>query len=238
MSKLKVSAIHDPDNDNEALTIDTSGNVTFSGTVTGAMPDAIDVNASAPADSLSIDASGNVGVGTSSPARKLHLKEDTGFCALAVDGNASANSAGVLFYQNGVEKGHIIWDNTDNALQISGQASNETDLLKITSDGRGLSQFTAKAWVNFDGSGTVSIRDSHNVSSITDHGVGEYTVNFTNAMGNGNYSATALVTDWHICLNATSQMTTTSCRFYAFSDSTGSRPAVDVSAVTVQIFGD
>lgn len=46
----------------------------------------------------------------------------------------------------------------------------------------------AKAWVNFDGTGTVSIRDSYNVSSITDNGVGDYTINFTNAFANANYN--------------------------------------------------
>jgi len=45
----------------------------------------------------------------------------------------------------------------------------------------------AKAWVNFNGTGTVSIRASYNVSSITDNGVGDYTVNFTNAMADANY---------------------------------------------------
>jgi len=45
----------------------------------------------------------------------------------------------------------------------------------------------AKAWVNFDGTGVVAIRDSFNVSSITDNGVGDYTVNFTNAMSNADY---------------------------------------------------
>jgi len=48
--------------------------------------------------------------------------------------------------------------------------------------------FACRAWVNFDGSGTVSIRDSGNVSSITDRGIGEYTVNFTTAMPNSNYA--------------------------------------------------
>jgi hypothetical protein len=47
---------------------------------------------------------------------------------------------------------------------------------------------SAKAWVNFDGTGTVAIRDSFNVASITDNGTGDYTVNFTNAMPNANYS--------------------------------------------------
>jgi hypothetical protein len=46
-----------------------------------------------------------------------------------------------------------------------------------------------KAWVNFDGTGTVAIRASYNVSSITDNGVGNYTVNFTTAMVDANYSA-------------------------------------------------
>lgn len=46
----------------------------------------------------------------------------------------------------------------------------------------------AKAWVNFNGTGTVAIRDSFNVSSITDNGTGDYTINFTTAMPNVNYS--------------------------------------------------
>ena len=48
--------------------------------------------------------------------------------------------------------------------------------------------FTARAWVNFNGSGTVAIRASGNVSSITDDGVGSYTVNLTTAMPDANYS--------------------------------------------------
>jgi hypothetical protein len=48
---------------------------------------------------------------------------------------------------------------------------------------------TAKAWVNFNGTGTVAIRASYNVSSITDNGTGDYTVNFTTALVDANYSA-------------------------------------------------
>jgi hypothetical protein len=47
---------------------------------------------------------------------------------------------------------------------------------------------SAKAWVNFNGTGTVAIRQSYNVSSITDNAVGDYTVNFTNALTDGNFS--------------------------------------------------
>jgi hypothetical protein len=47
-----------------------------------------------------------------------------------------------------------------------------------------------KAWVAFNGTGTVAINSSFNVSSITDNGTGEYTVNFTTAMPNTNYATT------------------------------------------------
>jgi hypothetical protein len=49
--------------------------------------------------------------------------------------------------------------------------------------------YGARAWVNFNGTGTVAIRDSGNVSSITDNGTGDYTVNFTTAMPDANYAA-------------------------------------------------
>ena len=47
---------------------------------------------------------------------------------------------------------------------------------------------TAKAWVNFNGTGTVAIRRSFNVTSLTDLAVGKYTVNFTTAMTDANFS--------------------------------------------------
>jgi len=46
----------------------------------------------------------------------------------------------------------------------------------------------AKAWVNFNGVGTVAIRAAFNVSSITDNGTGNHTVNFTNAMTDSKYA--------------------------------------------------
>jgi hypothetical protein len=45
-----------------------------------------------------------------------------------------------------------------------------------------------KAWVNFNGTSTVAIRASYNVSSITDNGTGDYTVNFTTALADANYA--------------------------------------------------
>ena len=48
----------------------------------------------------------------------------------------------------------------------------------------------AAAWVNFNGSGTIAARDSKNVSSLTDNGTGDYTVNINNDMADGNYCVT------------------------------------------------
>lgn len=53
-------------------------------------------------------------------------------------------------------------------------------------------KFACRAWVNFNGTGTPAIRASGNVSSITDNGTGDYTVNFTTPMPDANYAAVAL----------------------------------------------
>jgi hypothetical protein len=55
---------------------------------------------------------------------------------------------------------------------------------------------TLKAWVNFNGTGTVAIRASGNVSSITDNGTGDYTVNFTTALADANYCITGTMGDY------------------------------------------
>jgi len=47
---------------------------------------------------------------------------------------------------------------------------------------------SAKAWANLDGTGTIALRDSFNIASVTDGGTGKYTTNFTNVMANSNYS--------------------------------------------------
>ena len=53
----------------------------------------------------------------------------------------------------------------------------------------GTENYKCRAWVNFNGTGTVAIRAAGNVASITDNGTGDYTVNFTTAMPDANYAA-------------------------------------------------
>jgi hypothetical protein len=50
---------------------------------------------------------------------------------------------------------------------------------------------SAKAWVNFDGTGTIATRDSLSVSGLVDNGTGNYTVNITNALSNDDYASVA-----------------------------------------------
>ena len=76
----------------------------------------------------------------------------------------------------------------DDCITTADIAANAVTTAKLgTDEASGL----AKAWVNFDGTGVVAIRASYNVSSITDNGTGNYTVNFTTAMVDANYCAVA-----------------------------------------------
>jgi len=88
----------------------------------------------------------------------------------------------------------------------------------------------AKAWVNFNGTGTVAIRASYNVSSITDNGTGDYTVNFTNAFADANYSGQYMLSQSRqfikTAANGGADPTTTQFRLQSL-DSTGT--AVDAA---------
>ena len=83
-----------------------------------------------------------------------------------------------------------------NADGTSGQAivTDASGQLAFASVGNSADS-VAKAWVNFNGTGTIAIRSSYNVSSITDHGSGDFTINFTNNMPNTNYIVVGFAND-------------------------------------------
>ena len=105
----------------------------------------------------------------------------------------------------------------------------------------GISQArVAKAWVNFNGTGTVAIRSSYNVSSITDNGTGDYSVVFSTAMSDANYCTNISAGDkanvWGIpVFDGTSTYTTSLCRFHALDPTDTNH---DQPIVGVQIFGN
>lgn len=104
-----------------------------------------------------------------------------------------------------------------------------------------VAQGSAKAWVNFNGTGTVSIQASFNVSSITDNGTGTYTVNFTTAMPDANYIVVGTANQapgTNRCLvisGSFSVARTVSTAFMAVVD-TATNAGIDNSEVCLSIF--
>ena len=95
---------------------------------------------------------------------------------------------------------------------------------------------SAKAWVNFNGTGTVAIREQYNVSSLTDHGTGDYTVNYTTAMADANYVVNCSCDSENYefaSIYAQTLNTTSSTRFYVM---TANRAPEDNLAIHVTVF--
>jgi len=140
------------------------------------------------------DASGNVGIGTSSPSYKVDIRS-AGQTAIAV-GDSSDASRGITL-RSGTAADPYSWVDTNTSARQLSFGVDGTKQANITY--AGLLQFNSgygsvataygcRAWVNFNGSGTVAIRASGNVSSITDNAAGDYTVNFTTALVDANYN--------------------------------------------------
>ena len=98
---------------------------------------------------------------------------------------------------------------------------------------------TIKAWVKFNGTGVVAINGGFNVSSITDHGTGNYSVNYTNAIEDENYSVSGMAARDGIAANGiiapdtqTPVYSTTATRFLVTNDAAG---VIDSNIVTIQV---
>ncbi len=126
------------------------------------------------------------------------IKSDNSDLTINADGSNE-----IKFQANGVEKASIssagaFTSTTIDATALTGalpaldgssltgiSAGADTSLSNLSSTGDAK---VCKAWANFDGTGTPAFRDSHNCSSLTDNGVGKYSVNLTSAMSNTNYA--------------------------------------------------
>ena len=98
---------------------------------------------------------------------------------------------------------------------------------------------SAKAWVNFDGTGTIAARDSLNLSSLTDVGTARYTVTVSSAFGNANYMAAGMSQDTGVGdflgIDSANVPTATAFTFYNFINSSS---AADTARVFVAFNGD
>jgi len=149
-------------------------------------------------NTLAVDATNDrVGIGTSSPSTPLTVHSDGGGNAVRLLGRFDGYA--FLTYRNSSDtttNGEIGISDAQNMQFYTGT----TERMRIDSSGNLLfnsgygsvaTAYGCRAWVNFNGTGTVAIRASGNVSSITDNGTGHYTVNFTTAMPDANYAFSA-----------------------------------------------
>jgi len=109
---------------------------------------------------------------------------------------ADFTASAVVFNESGADVDFRIESDTDaNAFFLDG-ATGDVSIgqnLKFNSGyGSVATAYGCRAWVNFNGEGTLTILESGNVSSVTDNGIGKYTVNFTTAMPDADYSATGI----------------------------------------------
>jgi len=89
----------------------------------------------------------------------------------------------------GDDSAQTLTNKTIDATQLTGNVAAARITTALNASGSA-PIYACRAWVNFNGTGTVAIRASGNVSSITDNGTGNYTVNFTTAMPDANYAVT------------------------------------------------
>jgi len=150
----------------------------------------------------------------------LELKTGTGSgtTGLTIDASQNAAFAGTITATNGV---------TGDFKMDSGYGSVAT-------------AYGCRAWVNFDGTGTVAIRASGNVSSITDNGVGDYTINFTTAMPDANYSFGAICSSiagasgWVARINSSGHVTSGSLRLTIVDPTVAISDALIVGVIVIR----
>lgn len=169
---------------------------------------------------LTINTSQNVGIGTTSPSKKLEVyatanslqiqsivkNENSGTGVAAIGFNvshsteATSTKAGIGLQRSSAFGGGALCFYNNNS-GVAGDFTTADEKMRIDTSGNLLfnsgygsvvTAYGCRAWVNFNGSGTVAIRASGNVSSITDHGTGDYTINFSTSMPDANYSTVAL----------------------------------------------
>jgi hypothetical protein len=143
---------------------------------------------------MRINSTGKVGIGTTNPSGDFTVSNGgaNGFEINPTEGSGASTKINSFNRSTSVYT-TLQFDALDFRVATGSSA---TERMRIASDGTISTTigstlygaYSARAWVNFNGTGTVAIRQSRNVSSITDNNTGDYTVNFTTAMPDGEYA--------------------------------------------------
>jgi hypothetical protein len=103
----------------------------------------------------------------------------------------------------------------------------------------------AAAWANLNGTGTIALRDSQNVSSVVDNGVGDYSFNYSNAAANANYSVhtvnsrdTTAAFSRNVTITQEGALAPTTSYLRVQSVQSGSTTLLDIAFVSASIHGD
>jgi hypothetical protein len=160
------------------------------------------------------------------------------------DNGVSSGSAGVKTSSDGTG---ILALQTNGTTAVTIDASQNTTLAGTLTIGTATQAvpsgtaplYAARAWVNFNGTGTIAIRASGNVTSLTDNGTGDYTVNLTTAMPDANYSVVGSSADNYPgavrgFTNYAGGQTTSSARVIGVNTSTGA--VLDNTYMYVAVF--
>ena len=175
-----------------SILLDGTGGVTTPGVVNTAGETIATTLSVTGATNLAVS-SGNVGIGTASPNTKLHVSAEAAKIRIGLTADSAYldisrdNATGYSIYnaaQATPFRAHIWQLGGTEAMRIDTSGN----LLFNSGYGSAATAYGCRAWVNFNGTGTPAIRASGNVSSITDNGTGDYTVNFTTAMPDVNYT--------------------------------------------------
>ena len=163
-------------------------------------------------DNISLDSSGNVGIGVATPtdyngnADNLVVGATSGSNGITVATGTTGD--GSLFFADGTTgtaeyAGYVQYNHNNNYLRF-GSASTEAlrldssqNLLFNSGYGSVATAYGVRAWIYFNGeSGSIgSGLGSGNISTVTDHGTGDYTISFSNSMPDANYAAVGGLSD-------------------------------------------
>jgi hypothetical protein len=190
------------------------------------------------------DASGNVGIGTATPVSKLNIVDASATVNVRLESGSvigqyfASSAGGGVFLDTASSHPLVFRTNSTEQARID-----TAGLFKFNSGyGSVATAYGCRAWVNFNGTGTVAIRGSGNVSSITDNGTGDYTVNFTTAMPDANYTAVTGVgalnttTEFQSQCNVNGPYSTTSVRLATGYIASTSEAQQDKSVIQIAIF--